>query len=359
MNLEMPLMIFGDMIHVTFYLDVAAAILVLGVLVLCSRGIIRDAVEAKLFRLLLLAVFVLAVSEALNYAGLFADIPAALSMLLQTVNELMLSAALIMWLVYVEYRLYRSRDDLKRRVVKRLIPMFIVVGLELINPFTGILFTVNMSLVVYGTIVQGLCEVVRLVYIISSSVRVVKEKKARRDLKFFAIAEFILPVIAAYLLTGIWPYSMVPLGFAVGLTCIYAGIINETSFQDQETGYYNRFYLPSLKKEITEGSYRLKNGMIFRLGREEDTEAFSKLLNPILPKKCIMIRFDRKTFVMLAEINERVALHMMKEDARDAIQEHNSKNDEPDIQVAIDMIMKREGTPAAFYDELFQRVKRS
>jgi hypothetical protein len=62
---------------------------------------------------------------------------------------------------------------------------------------------------------------------------------------------------------------------------------------------------------------------------------------------------------MLAEINERVALHMMKEDARDAIQEHNSKNDEPDIQVAIDMIMKREGTPAAFYDELFQRVKRS
>ncbi len=33
---------FLDEIHVTFYADVAAAILSFGVLILCSRGVIKD-----------------------------------------------------------------------------------------------------------------------------------------------------------------------------------------------------------------------------------------------------------------------------------------------------------------------------
>ena len=55
---------FLDEIHVTFYADIAAAILTLGVYVLCSRGIIKDDFLNRMFRLLLLTDFFLAVIDA-------------------------------------------------------------------------------------------------------------------------------------------------------------------------------------------------------------------------------------------------------------------------------------------------------
>ncbi len=347
----------GNIIHVTFYANAAAIILSLGVLVLCSRGIIRDAFEGRIFRGLLLATFCFTIFNGLDFSGEDAVLPSFLSMLVMTVNEILNTVVVILWLCYVNYRIYRSRDFLFRTYIKRIIPLFVIAALTVLNLFSGFLFRIDIHHIWHISWWQGLCETIRFFYLIACIIQVASYKAKHREFKFFTVAGFVLPVFAGTLYTALSPYSVVPLGFAIGLTNVYAGIINETSFLDRETGYFNRFYLRYLEDDIRDHVIPVKSAMTYRLRSPEDMEEFSKNLDPLLPAKCVMVRYDPTTVIMLAGVSDRFALRMMKEDAENGLKKFQEGGAEENIAVSIETFIRKKAEPDLdFYHKVLQKA---
>ncbi|MCR4908733.1 MAG: hypothetical protein K5985_07865 [Lachnospiraceae bacterium] len=347
----------GDIIHVTFYANAAAIILSLGVLVLCSKGVIRDPFEGKIFRGLLLATFCLTLSNGLDFSGTDAVLPVFLSGLIMTVNELLINAVEILWLCYVNYRIYRSRDFLFRICIKRFIPLFVIAAITFLNLFFGFLFYIDNDHVWHVSWWQGLCETIRFFYIIACIIQVSSYKKKHREFKFFTVAGFVVPMLAGTLYTALSPYSVIPLGFAIGLTNVYAGIINETSFLDRETGYFNRFYLRYLEADIRDHVIPVKSAMTYRLGSPEDMKAFSECLDPLLPGKCVMVRYNPTTVIMLAGVSDRFALRMMKEDAENGLKTLQNGCTEEDGFISIEtFVRKKTDSDLVFYQQVLQKA---
>ncbi len=352
-------MMFLDEIHVTFYADIAAAILTLGVYVLCSRGIIKDDFLNRMFRLLLLTDFFLAVIDAATYARKYHEFPGAypLALMLQTILELVLNFLIFLWILYVNYKIYHSRDSIKRNLTKFLIPIFVLMGTDVINVFTGILFYYDDHVMYHTTWLAIPYYVIRYFYFFSCVIQITHHKRHYNDLKFFEIWAFIIPVLAGGLITNLTPYSIMALGFAVALFNVYAGIINEQSFMDTRTGFFNRYYLKYLKNDVDDESFAPKSGMICRLEDPEDMTAFSELLSPLLPKKCEVVRFDEETVIMLAEISKKAAMQMMSEDVEAAVEKYNSENSGRPLSVTIDTVFKKKKeTCKGFYDMFIRRI---
>ncbi len=350
----------SDINRVSLYTVLAAMILASGVLVLCSRGIIRDPFEERLFRHLTLGVLCLAVTDGALVIAENMSVTPELYMLLMTLNELVLNGVILIWFFYINYRVYKSRDYLRRGFIRLLIPLFAVILIHGINLINSFLALIDQSHVWHASLVQGICELIRFFYLAGCGILVLIEKKRRRQLQFLALGEFILPVASLLLISIFVPYSVLPLGFAIGVTSLYAGVINETGFQDRQTGYYNRFYMPYLKNTVQNGRFALKSAMRFRLEDEGQVEAFSKAINPLLPKNCVIIRFDRNTVLMLAEVSEKVALHMLEEDVEDAVSKLRESGGLQDISVKIDtLVKKKKETAMDFYEMLMEKPAQS
>ncbi len=350
---------FLDEIHVTFYIDTAAAILSLGVFVLCGRGIIKDEPLSKLFRSLSIVCFCLSLLDAATYARKNHEFPGALPIALglQTLLELTLNFVIILWMVFVNYRIYHSRDVIKRDFVKYLIPLVILMGIDIINVFTGIIFYYDEHVMYHTTAFTIYYYVVRYAYLFGGAIQIAVSKKSHRDLKFFDVWGFIIPSLAGGLINSFTDYSGMCLGFAIGLCLVYAGIINELSFMDHQTGYYNRYYLRYLKRDIDSETFSPKSGIIYRLMDPDDMKAFAGLLSPILPKKCEVVRYNEDTVVMLAEISKRGALHMMSEDVESAVEQYNRDNQDKTMSVTMDEVYKKKKeTSKGFYEMFIRRI---
>ncbi len=350
---------FLDEIHVTFYADVAAAMLSLGVLVLCSRGIIKDDFLGGLFRLLLVVSICLSAIDAATYARKYHEFPGAypLAMGLQTLLELVLNFIIFLWLLYANYKIYRSRDSIKRKFYQFMIPLFVLMGVDIINVFTGILFYYDEHVMYHTTWLVIPYYLIRYFYFFSIVIQIALHKRHNRNLKFFDMGGFIIPVLVGGLVTNLSPYSVMALGFAIGLCNEYAGIINERSFMDRQTGYFNRFYLRYLKNDIDREVFSPRSGIIFRLTDPEDMGDFAEILSSLLPKKCEVIRYNEDTVVMLAETANRGGLHMMSEDVNLAVEKFNTDHKDRTLSVSMDTISKKKKeTAKGFYEMLIRRI---
>ena len=350
---------FLDEIHVTFYADTAAAILSLGVLVLCSRGVIKDIFLSRLFSLLLAVTFFLAIVDAGTYAWKYKEFSGAvlLAMGFRTLHEIILDLIIVLWLLFVNYKVYHSRDGIKRKFAKYLIPLFVLMVLDIINIFTGIRFYYDDQVVFHTTMFTVPYNLVRYFYLLACIIQIGVHKSRGNDLKFFDLGGFIVPIVVAGLVSNLTPYSCITLGIAIGLCNVYAGIINEQSFLDRQTGFFNRYYLRYLKSDIRRKVFYPKSGMIYRLEDPEDMQAFSGLLSPILPKKCEVVSYAEDTVIMLAEISKKSALHVMTEDVNIAVEGYNENHPDKPMTVTIDTVFKKnKETEKGFYDMFIRRI---
>ncbi|MCR5093467.1 MAG: hypothetical protein K6B72_05790 [Lachnospiraceae bacterium] len=350
---------FADDIKVILYVDFAAAILSAGVLVLCSWGIIKDRFEGKIFRALLSVVLAFTAFDAALYAIRGLNFPGFrfVAVLLWTVRELLLIISGSLWMIYANYRFYHSQDSIRRSFWKFHIPFYAAMAVVAGNLFFGFLFYCDAEGGYHSTQLLYAIDLLLFVYLTVFAVQIVLYQRKNRDLIFFNVWAFLTPVLLGGVVSIILPYSVAPLGLALGLTYIYTGIINEKSFQDRTTGYLNRLYMRYLKGEIEKGSFRCRSAMRYQIGREEDMERFAGILTPLLPKKCVIIRYSADTVIMFTEVTEKIALRMMEEDVRAAVDRMNAGQEGSDTAVTIDsMIKKKKETPIDFYQRFLEKV---
>ena len=345
--------------HVTFYADIAAMLLTLGVIVLCSRGIITDRYEGRIFRNFLLSIFCLAafntVSAVIDEFTIFSEISVTISIIFNSILLIFQTILVIVWVIYLNYRVFRSKDTLIHTVYKRMIPLFGMIPLVVINLFTGILFYYDEEGVYHEAWGIYLYSGILAFYFFISVIQVAIHKKKYHDPRFFDIWSLLIPTVLGFAVSFLGDYYTIALGFALGMTNVYAGIINERSFLDRQTGFFNRFYMRYLRKDLQAGIFEPKSGMIFRLQEPGDMDDFFRVLKPLLDKKNVAIRYKEDTVLVLAEVSDRVAMHMIEEDLMMGLEE--LKNSAPNRNVYVTMeaaYRKKAETSEAFYEQFLK-----
>ena len=262
---------------------------------------------------------------------------------------------IIMWVIYLNYRVFRSKDTLIHTVYKRMIPLFGMILLVVINLFTGILFYYDEEGVYHEAWGIYLYSGILAFYFFISVIQVAIHKKKYHDPRFFDIWSLLIPTVLGFAVSMLGDYYTIALGFALGMTNVYAGIINERSFLDRQTGFFNRFYMRYLRKDLQAGIFEPKSGMIFRLQEPGDMDDFSRVLKPLLDRKNVAIRYKEDTVLVLAEVSDRVAMHMIEEDLMMGLEELNHSAPEKNVSVTTEAAFRKKAeTSEEFYEQFLK-----
>lgn len=186
--------------------------------------------------------------------------------------------AILQWMVFVDYSIYRSPDHIRRRYKYAVLPIMVLMVMEVIQDI-GIFgpFDLTMATFVLMYVLQFAKLAVELGYILRAVQLVVRDRKETKAPRFLSLGVFIIPFIIGVVLR-IYDAPMMALG--VLLTCVVAG--RRDRYLDYETGFYNRQFLVFLSRYRDRKKYDGGNGILITAeGHKEDMAGILKELRPV------------------------------------------------------------------------------
>ncbi len=283
------------------------------------------------FSKLLYIIMVLSVSEALIYIFDFRIDPNShiIAMILPTLHEVLITIFTLVWLAFVNFRLYHNKAYIKRRFWINTAPLLII---TFVCAFLSVLFyfTVDINaineeskravLVVF--ISYALLLVLRFYYFISSIRRLVQYQRQSGAMTFFKVSYLFVPIIAGAVLTVF--YSRVSfriLGFAVGVALLYYSMYAEKYYIDEATGFYNAKYIEYLIDFAKNGKREFGCRMHFKFKDSGSLEGFKGDFKKMIPEDCEIIRYSPDEIIVLALVSDRALSHMITEDIKEMAEE--------------------------------------
>lgn len=335
--------------YVTVYTNVVALMLSLGLIALAAKLKMKDEIEKRLYIFLIsstaASAFLIILGANMEYGILAWGKYGAL--ILETILEMILTFLALIWFVYVDYRIFRSPDHLKRNMKFINIPVALVFILNLINLFTGIMFYYEDDLTYHETSLYIVCDIARLIYFMGSLVYLEWQKRKDKRLRYLSVKSFIIPMVFFVLLIYFTSYATSPLGLAIGLALMYVQDINYMCYQDGETGFYNRLYMENLKKDVEKGVYDANGALVFELG-DGDRTLMAELITEQLPMESDTIRLGKDRIVTLAAVKDRSALKMLGDDVEMSFEEKG-------LSVSVNSITrKKKESPVEFLDRIME-----
>ena len=169
-----------------------------------------------------------------------------------------------LWTLFINFRLYKSRNRIRRLRIMTLIPLFFVFILLVINLFTNIVFYVTEEGSLEVRPLWCLYSLVQIVYIVGTSSFLAKYKKKSGGLHFFPVKSFIIPFMAGAIGEFVIPGMSLPTaGATIGYLLIFFGMLRENTFEDPVTGFYNSFFLERISQEASAGAFDFSSGILF------------------------------------------------------------------------------------------------
>ena len=342
-----------EITHFSIYANLVAIIICIGVSALALRLKMHDAMEKRIFLSLMAVIALMAVFYMLCE---FVEVDeygvsATGAKVVETILEIILNLFALIWMIYVDYRVFHSRLHLRRNRLLFLIPFFVVSGFFVIDIFTGILSYYDENLVFHENVLYTILDACRYSVFLISFIWLAVQKKKDEKTRFFSVLPMLIPILIYSLFYYFTPYPTPALGFAIGMMLMYAQLINELTFQDAGTGFYNRLYLDYLRELIQKGDYELNGIISFKLP-EGELERNASVMTRQLPKACDPIRTGKDTVVTLAHIKNKGGLHLAAEDVEMALAQQ-------DIKVAVKYeLRKKKESGAEFLKRFLEADKR-
>lgn len=259
---------------------------------------------------------------------------------LDFLNLFMSTLFFFLWLLYVGYRLYPTKDYVKRRFLRAVSPLFLS-GAAVVVCIIATLFAPDRGYVTVWALFVFLA--IRMFYFIHSVLRINLYKKQNGYMKFFNIRGFFLPVIAGMLIQDFSSFHVCALGAAIGATLLYASIVREKYYQDAETGLYNLHYREYLTKLIRLGRYAPCSALVFKTGEGVDITGLAGMIKQQLPKDSEPIRHGDNEVVVLTQVKEKAPLTMVAEDVKAMT--------EAEVETSC-ILKKKDETPEAFMERI-------
>lgn len=274
--------------------------------------------------------------------------PLILRSILPTLNELSATVVLFFWVNYAEYRIYNSRDRLRRHRLAYLLPMAVVGFFTILNPFTSCMFYTDERMLLHYTPLYYVLEVVEHVYGFAPLLIEILYTKRRGKPHFFSALPVVIPVLIASVISIGTGYSARALGFSIGLVFLFMTFANRWRFDDSESGLYNRHFLRYMEALAEGGKKDYQNVIFFKT--ETPSKAFFEILKTELPKEGELIRRDENTVLFFTENEKSSMLSILTSLVQEAADEYDETHPE---EKAMDYIVsvrrrKKEENPADF-----------
>jgi GGDEF domain-containing protein len=244
-----------------------------------------------------------------------------------------------MWTLYVDYRLCKSKSSFKRLRRNALLPLLAVIILLIINIFTDSVFAITESGSFRVRPLWSLYVLVQLGYIIATA-RVLYSYKKSGGLHLFSIRSFIIPFVCGTIGEILIPgASLTTAGAAIGYLMIYIGMLQENTYEDSLTGFYNTFFLEKLSEEAQLGTYDFASGILFfandihKLMSESGIVATDELIRKLaaalreeLPEGCETMYLGDGRFLILSQAadDQLPAVEMLMDIIKDAFENESS-----------------------------------
>ena len=333
-------------------INLAANILILGVLVAVLRKKHTGNKADTAYFLMVAATFfisadglLLELLEGVHHPGAY-----VLAMIFETLYEVVLNLALLLWFLYTFFVMYDSMDYLKRELMIYFTPVAVLLVLDIVNLFTGIIWYYDSNGVYHDTYFYSLQDIFRYVYLFMSIYQYMCYEKENDGLCFFSIWPFIVPVLWGTFLETVTGCTAFNLGMAIGIAMLYFLSATKSSFIDEGSGFYNRNYLRHLHRRVINREAEPSGILRLDLPAGADIAGFCADYGQMLPEESETVRMGEGSFVTFVYGNARGIINMLLADIDMIAGEHNMK------VAACSSSKKKNETPAEFFEKIWVRL---
>ncbi|MCR5451134.1 MAG: hypothetical protein K6F00_00735 [Lachnospiraceae bacterium] len=221
-----------------------------------------------------------------------------------SLTDILYMIAILQWMMFVDYCLYHSREHIIQRYKNAIIPIIIYLGLEVIQwlSFNGT-FDNAEKIILFLDISQLIKLFTELFYIGIALKLVIKHGKESRQPRFLRLDAFIIPFILGTLVRSYDASFM-----ALGIILTYVSVAKRDRYIDNDTGFYNRYYLEYIGKYRDKKNYKGGNGiLIYAPGHKKD---MAELLTGLKPSESTVFLLDEDRFLLLSESLRGSAVNM-------------------------------------------------
>ena len=227
------------------------------------------------------------------------------------------------WLVFVDYTLHQSRDLLRRRYKP---PMAVYIA-AIVMLFLSIPVALHVShnavspLWIFAYYALSIVPyVIMIFFIVAAYVILYREKKYNRIPAYIRLTPTTLCVIAGFVADMLWgDIALLPLFFALGLLFANYFMYRRLRWIDPKTGFFNRKYLPELKRK--KKKKQLTGATMIRFRVEQENEAVEMLIRSWSPTHSRVITMGDGLFLLVSEaVKDSVAerfISLLTEHAND------------------------------------------
>ena len=232
--------------------------------------------------------------------------------------ELFYAFTILIWLVFVDYCMFRSLEHIKRKFrFAWIIPLIILVSEICTNYIAfGVVFkyddieSIFTAVKVVNILYISKC-IIYMCFILTASHVVIKRSEESREPRFLRLGVFIIPFLLGTLFRA-YDASFVTLGIVL----TYAVVKKRDRYIDNETGFYNRDYLDYLSVFRDKKKYLGGDGVIIAApGNGED---MIEILKEFRPANSDIFILAEDRFLLLSETVRDVAVDTMKQTITEA-----------------------------------------
>ncbi len=329
---------------VTIYADISAIILVVGLMVLSGRIHTKN-FESKLF----LTICILIVMDALGSAGSYAmhyQSPgwcASAEMFFKTFMEVSALLLVFVWMLYVDYKLYASKDHILRNFkIHGVITAFFEIML-IINPLTRIMFTLDGNNWFVPTPLYHLMEFVEIAYVALTFYQLHNYRKNNNKLHFFKISPMMIPIFIGLLVSEFTNFAAIPLGLSIGVISLYFSMMKTFRYEEMGTGFYNKAYLSELSTIAGTIGYDYLCAICININEEE---CFKKSLIKEIPKDREIIHLEKGKYLFFTDKGKMNLIKMLKVMLMDAAAEYEDNHKGVDVGLEVLSVNRKKNESA-------------
>ena len=240
----------------------------------------------------------------------------------RTISEFAILLFLFCLLLYTDYKLFGSKDHLKRHFGVFLIPPGLIIILYIINFFTGILFGVDAEMRWEPTKFYYIVTFVKYVYLVIPPIHYMRSFLKSEKKRFLHPLSIYVPILAGTIISLLTPFSTIYLGCAVGLVLMIFSGIDSWRYADIKTSFFNKVYIEHILNMIRDKKESRKSMIIFEA--KGDQAAFAGLLMEELPADNEKVALGNGKVAFISDTGSMEQLKSLAEFVKDGAEEYDS-----------------------------------
>ena len=323
---------------VSCYVDAASFLVMILLLLLSERIRKRKTDSLRIFYSLCLVVTFTCIC-CFTFNAMYGQ-PAkwchTVALISRTLWDIFVLGTICLWLAFVDRKLYGKQKTYIR--VIRLVPVAVFLILLIVNPFTGIIYTISEHNSLQPKPLFYLMMTSSFLLFLSSALEVWYFDRKSEKIRFLNISPMIISVLVAILPQFFTLYNTGILGYAVGMTLLYFSMIIELRYLDEESGLYNGGFLAHLSDLALVGKNSAHSALI--LEADGNLPGCFNILRNTLHMNNDVIRLKEKKFLMLSGTDSRSALQLLSTHVEEAVAKHNQEHPDEKVKLNVRCLMR-------------------